>query len=87
LHHTLTGRQGLGFGDMKLLAAIGAWLGVAAIANVLIVACALAFGYVIFLKIKVKQLHGRMVPFGPFLAAAATLVLVTEFDFGRWLVG
>lgn len=87
LHHTLTGRQGLGFGDMKLLAAIGAWLGVAAIANVLIVACALAFGYVIFLKIKIKQLHGRMVPFGPFLAAAATLVLVTEFDFGRWLVG
>jgi leader peptidase (prepilin peptidase)/N-methyltransferase len=77
----LRGIEGIGFGDLKLLAAIGAWLGWAALPQVVL--CAAVTGAVVGLA---ATWRGRMrfeesIPFGPFLAAggAATLFLGTPF--------
>jgi leader peptidase (prepilin peptidase) / N-methyltransferase len=81
VYFKITGKAGLGFGDMKLLAAIGAWLGANAMLNVLLLAClsALLFGVVgALLRRAVLQ---KIWPFGPFLALAAAIVLFTGADF------
>lgn len=63
------GRDGLGGGDPKLLGAIGAWLGWAALPGVVLIAAAIG------LVIALIRRHGRLaaLPFGAFLAAAAGL--------------
>lgn len=67
----LTGKEGLGYGDFKLVAAVGAWLGWQMLPLVILlgsVAGAVAGGLYLALSG-----HGRdrPIPFGPFLAAAA----------------
>jgi leader peptidase (prepilin peptidase)/N-methyltransferase len=63
------GRDGLGLGDAKLLAAAGAWVGWALLPLVVLIGAVLALGY-----ISVLHLLGRSVsmdtrmPFGPFLS-------------------
>ena len=69
------GRPGLGLGDAKLLAAVGAWLGPLGLAPVIATSSLLALGYV-----GVRWLSGRPVvqgtpvPFGPFIAAAFFMI-------------
>ncbi|MGL4767645.1 MAG: prepilin peptidase [Formosimonas sp.] len=81
LYFALTGKHGLGFGDMKLLSAIGAWLGVVSVAHVLLLACALALVFVLWRR----RYWQQRLPFGPFLAFAAAAVLFGLFDLARWL--
>ena len=69
----LTGREGMGHGDFKLYAAIGAWLGWPALLPVLLVAS--VSGLVVGLMLK---FYGRLgeqgqLPFGPFLALGGAL--------------
>ena len=70
---TLTGREGLGGGDPKLLAAIGAWMGGSAVAPVLLVASVM--GVLVGGLMQASGRWPRNMPFafGPFLAAAAPL--------------
>jgi leader peptidase (prepilin peptidase)/N-methyltransferase len=80
----LTGKVGMGEGDFKLLAAIGAWLGWQALPWVLLLSSSL--GAVIGLLLILVKDHPRTVPipFGPFLAIAAWITLVfgnTIFSF------
>ncbi len=69
----LTGKEGMGYGDFKLLAAIGAWLGWAALPMVILlsslVGAVVGIGMILLLR------HDRRVPipFGPYLAAAGWL--------------
>lgn len=72
VHHYFTGRQGMGMGDMKLMAAIGAWLGLLQVPNVLLVACAGALLYAACARLRFQAV---MIPFGPFLAFGAVFVL------------
>jgi len=66
----LSGREGMGYGDFKLLAALGAWLGWQALAMVLLVACVIA---VLFAMLCQRSFApGGAYPFGPFLAASGT---------------
>ncbi|MEQ1439897.1 A24 family peptidase [Fontimonas sp. SYSU GA230001] len=71
-----TGKEGMGYGDFKLLAAIGAWLGWQALPMVILlsslVGATVGIGMVLFLR------HDRRVPipFGPYLAAAGWLALM-----------
>jgi leader peptidase (prepilin peptidase) / N-methyltransferase len=69
-----TGKEGMGFGDFKLLAALGAWLGWQALLP--IVLCASMLGAVVGIGMKVGGAlrEGRYVPFGPFLAGAGMVV-------------
>lgn len=76
----LTKKQGLGFGDMKLLSAVGVWLGVAAVSNVLIAACLLAVLYTFFTYLISKEIR-KIIPFGPFIATAGSIYLFIPFDF------
>jgi len=71
-------RDGFGGGDFKLLAALGAWLGISAIVPILGLASILALlgiGLVMLFR-KEKPSLDRMLPFGPFLILAGVLILV-----------
>ncbi|WP_418321258.1 prepilin peptidase [Piscinibacter sakaiensis] len=81
-----TGKEGMGYGDFKLLAALGAWLGASMI--VPIVLAASVFGAVVGIGMKFANSlrEGRYVPFGPFLAAAGiAIVLLGEPRVLGWL--
>ena len=65
-----TGKEGMGFGDFKLLAAIGAWTGWQTL--LLVVLLSSFIGAVVGIGLMVLARHGRNIPipFGPYLAAA-----------------
>jgi leader peptidase (prepilin peptidase)/N-methyltransferase len=70
-----TGKEGMGYGDFKLLAAIGAWLGWKMLPLVILLSsfagAAIGIGLIVFAR------HGRNVPipFGPYLAVAGSITL------------
>ncbi|MDD4886701.1 MAG: A24 family peptidase [Thiomonas sp.] len=72
----LTGKEGMGFGDFKLLAALGAWFGVAALLPIILLSS--ICGAVIGISLQLLKLteRGRPIPFGPFLAAAGIVLLL-----------
>jgi leader peptidase (prepilin peptidase)/N-methyltransferase len=76
LFERLTGKTGMGAGDFKLLAALGAWLGWQALLPVLLLAS--VSGAVVGLAMQRRGTlrEGRYVPFGPFLAGAGIAVLL-----------
>ena len=82
----ITHKQGMGAGDFKLLAALGAWLGPWALLPLVFLASLV--GAVVGLGLQARQkLHqGLYVPFGPFLAAAGMLVAAIGMDdITRWM--
>ena len=87
-YRRLRGRDGLGLGDAKLLAALGAWLGLADLPIVLLAASCLGL-----LAAGAASLAGRRVtaataiPFGPFLAAAGWLAWLYADRLADWLAG
>ncbi|MEX0915901.1 MAG: A24 family peptidase [Wenzhouxiangellaceae bacterium] len=76
LFRLVTGKEGMGYGDFKLLAAIGGWFGWQVLPTVILLASGV--GAVLGLALIALRRMGREVPiaFGPFLAAAGWLVLV-----------
>jgi leader peptidase (prepilin peptidase)/N-methyltransferase len=71
-----TGKEGMGFGDFKLLAATGAWLGVKMLLPIVLAASLIGAVIGIVMKLSAALREGRYVPFGPFLAGAALLVML-----------
>jgi leader peptidase (prepilin peptidase)/N-methyltransferase len=71
-----TGKEGMGFGDFKLLAALGAWLGLKMILPIVLAASLLGALVGIAMKLNASLREGRYVPFGPFLAGAGLLVML-----------
>ncbi len=74
-YEKMTGREGLGGGDVKLLAMIGAWLGYKSLLPVVIISSAL--GSIVGLSIMAiqKKDFKSAIPFGPFLALGAVAYL------------
>jgi len=70
-----TGKEGMGFGDFKLLAALGAWLGWQMVLPIVLGASVIGAVVGIAMKMSSALREGRYVPFGPFLAGAGLLVL------------
>jgi leader peptidase (prepilin peptidase)/N-methyltransferase len=66
----------MGYGDFKLLAALGAWLGASMVLPVVLGAS--IFGAVVGIAMKLNSSlrEGRYVPFGPFLAGSGLAVLL-----------
>ncbi len=71
-----TGKEGMGYGDFKLLGAIGAWMGWQAVLPVLLLASVIGACVGIVMKSTGALREGRFVPFGPFLAGGALMVLL-----------
>ena len=71
-----TGKEGMGFGDFKLLAALGAWLGLKMVLPVILAASLIGAVVGICMKMNAALREGRYVPFGPFLAGAGLVVML-----------
>jgi leader peptidase (prepilin peptidase)/N-methyltransferase len=71
-----TGKEGMGFGDFKLLAALGAWLGLKMVLPVVLGAAVIGAIVGIAMKLSASLREGRYVPFGPFLAGAGLVVML-----------
>ncbi|MCI1004596.1 A24 family peptidase [Herbaspirillum sp. C7C8] len=71
-----TGKEGLGYGDFKLMAALGAWLGWQALPLVLLLASALGALLGLLLMGLGRHQRGQAIPFGPCLALAGMLTLL-----------
>ena len=69
-----TGKEGMGYGDFKLLAALGAWLGWSMILPVVLASSLIGAIVGIGLKVSGQLREGVYVPFGPFLAGAGLVV-------------
>jgi leader peptidase (prepilin peptidase)/N-methyltransferase len=87
LFKLITGKEGMGHGDFKLLAALGAWLGWQLLPAIILLSSLV--GAVVGIGLMVFRKHGREVPipFGPYLAAAGLLCLwfgtaIQDFWFG-----
>jgi leader peptidase (prepilin peptidase)/N-methyltransferase len=72
----VTGKEGMGFGDFKLLAAMGAWLGVKMLLPIVLAASLIGAIVGIAMKMSAALREGRYVPFGPFLAGAGLIVML-----------
>ncbi|MDX9741193.1 MAG: A24 family peptidase [Gammaproteobacteria bacterium] len=82
-----TGKEGMGYGDFKLLAAIGAWLGWQLLPMVILLSSFV--GAIVGIALIVVARHGRNVPlpFGPYLAAAGLIALFWGPQLNRSLLG
>jgi leader peptidase (prepilin peptidase)/N-methyltransferase len=72
----LTGKQGMGYGDFKLFAALGAWFGWQALVPIILMASVIGAVVGIALKFSSGLREGGYVPFGPFLAGAGLTAMV-----------
>ncbi|MGA8706328.1 MAG: A24 family peptidase [Steroidobacteraceae bacterium] len=72
----LTGKEGMGYGDFKLLAALGAWLGWRMLLPIVLLAALVGALAGIALIVSRRHQRGVPIPFGPFLAAAGWLALL-----------
>ncbi|MBI1175620.1 MAG: prepilin peptidase [Sideroxydans sp.] len=75
LFKLLTGKEGMGYGDFKLLAAIGAWMGWQMLPLVILLSSLV--GAIVGIALIVVARHGRSVPipFGPYLAGGGLIAL------------
>lgn len=72
----ITKKEGMGYGDFKLSAALGAWLGWPLLPNVLLIAALSGTVIAILLRIFKKLEPGSPIPFGPFLALSGWINLI-----------
>ncbi|QAA95473.1 prepilin peptidase [Pollutimonas thiosulfatoxidans] len=71
-----TGRRGMGNGDFKLLAALGAWLGWAPLPSILLVSSLLALTVALLRRLAGRMEAGASFSFGPYLALAGMATLL-----------
>jgi len=72
----ITGKEGMGYGDFKLLAALGAWFGWQALPSVILLSSISGAVIGIALAILAKRGMGKPMPFGPYLGIAGWLTLI-----------
>ena len=72
----LTGKEGMGYGDFKLFAALGAWFGWQALVPIILMASVIGAAVGIALKLTSGLREGGHVPFGPFLAVAGLTAMI-----------
>jgi len=72
----LTGKEGMGYGDFKLLAALGAWLGWQSLPLLVLLAAGTGTVFAILQLAMRRHERGATMPFGQWLAAAGWLVMI-----------
>ena len=76
----LTGKEGMGYGDFKLLGALGAWVGWQSLPVVILFSSVVGAAIGITLMLFKGRDHSQPMPFGPFLAAAGWMTLLWGND-------
>ena len=71
-----TGKEGMGYGDFKLLAALGAWLGWALLPSIILLSSVVGAAVGISLIVFTRRGRDIPIPFGPYLAAAGLIALL-----------
>ena len=71
-----TGKEGMGYGDFKLFAALGAWFGWQALVPVILLASVVGAVIGIAMKLSSGLREGGYIPFGPFLVGAGLIAMV-----------
>lgn len=74
----ITGKQGMGEGDYKLLAALGAWLGWLALPMVLLIASLTGVLVALFMRWRGRLQAGEPLPFGPYLVLAGVVCAMVD---------
>ncbi|NDL69469.1 prepilin peptidase [Vreelandella alkaliphila] len=72
----ITGKEGMGFGDFKLLAALGAWVGWSLLPLLLLLSAGIGAIVGVAAQALSPRLRGQPLPFGPFLALAGWICLL-----------
>ena len=75
-----TGKEGMGYGDFKLLAALGAWMGWAMLPTIVLLSSVVGAIVGISLIVFAKRGRDNPIPFGPYLAAAGLIALLWGKD-------
>lgn len=83
----VTGKDGMGYGDFKLLAAMGAWLGWEALPLLLLIASLSGAIFGIALRISNKLEAQQVMPFGPWLALAGGIFILWGQQIKHWWLG
>lgn len=80
----LTGKEGMGFGDFKLFAMLGAWFGWQALFQIILVSALAGAVLGTLLIASGRQGRGVPLPFGPFLATAGWIALIWGTEINDW---
>lgn len=72
----ITGKEGMGYGDFKLLAALGAWLGLSALPMIILLSSLSGIIIALLMNLFKKQDLSNPIPFGPYLTIAGYISLV-----------
>lgn len=81
----VTGKEGMGYGDFKLLAALGAWFGWRALPEVLLLSSVAGVVVGGVLLLAGRAARGQPLPFGPYLAMAGVVALFGRQGGSGWL--
>lgn len=76
IYFYVTGRVGLGQGDIKLLGLLGAWLGLEALPMILWIASSTGLIFALSKLLLKQQTYSQPIPFGPFLALGGWICLL-----------
>ena len=76
LFKLVTGKEGMGYGDFKLLAALGAWLGWMKLPLIILLSSLVGTVVALVLIISKRQERSKPIPFGPYLAIAGFIALL-----------
>ncbi len=87
LFKIITGKEGMGYGDFKLLAALGAWFGLAALPTIVLLSSVFGAVLGVALILSGKQDRETPMPFGPFLASAGLIHLFYPNVLITWVTG
>ncbi|MEX5746409.1 A24 family peptidase [Massilia sp. X63] len=85
LFKLVTGKEGMGYGDFKLLAALGAWLGWQMLPAIILLSSVVGAVVGISLIVFAKRGRDKPIPFGPYLAAAGLIALLYGSSISAWL--
>ncbi|MFT4629249.1 MAG: leader peptidase (prepilin peptidase)/N-methyltransferase [Cryomorphaceae bacterium] len=80
----LTGKEGMGHGDFKLMALLGAWLGWQYLPQIVLVSTLLGSVIGIFLMVLRKAKSDLAIPFGPYIAFAGWVALIWGEEINRF---
>ena len=84
LFRILTGKEGMGYGDFKLLATLGAWLGWKMLPLIILMSAVVGTITGILMIAFKRQERSVPIPFGPYLAAAGWIAMLWGTDIVSW---